>query len=128
MDRKQIAVRATDVGRVLDHYESPVLGTHFRATLPIGRIVRILVSLQGQDVVKMPVLESIAHKEVGITPLELHRTYLPLFQEGGFLRIYSDRIEETVKSREHMLKWAGELWEKLNPHVGCYESKKLFKE
>lgn len=116
MDRKRIAVRATDLERVLDRYESPVLGAHFRATLPVGRITRLLVSLQGQDIVGMPSLESIAHKEAGITSFELSKTYLPLFQEWGFARVYEDRIEETIDSRNKVLEKAGKLWEESNPN------------
>src|SRR2546425_6732273 len=116
MDRKKIAVRATDLERVLDRYESPVLGAHFRATLPVGRITRLLVSLQGQDVVGMPALESIAHKEAGIASFELEKTYLPLFQEWGFLRVYDNRIEETIDSRARILDKAGKLWEDSNPN------------
>src|SRR2546425_12489280 len=116
MDRKRIAVRATDLERVLDRYESPVLGTHFRATLPVGRITRLLVSLQGQDIIGMLTLESIAHKEAGITSFELRRTYLPLFQDWGFARVYENRIEETSDSRNKVLDRAGRLWEESNPN------------
>lgn len=116
MDRERLAVRATDMERILDKCESPVLGSHFRATLPIGRIVRLLISLQGQDVISMSALESIAHKEAHIAALELHQTYLPLFQDWGFVRTYERRIEENVKNRSDVLKRAGRLWEKSNPH------------
>lgn len=116
MDRKRLATRVADMGRVLDKFESPVLGSHFRVTLPLSRIVRLLISIQGQDVVKMPTLESISHKEIGLTPLELHDTYLPLFKEWGFVRIYQDRIEETIKSRAKVLERAGKWWEKSAPH------------
>jgi len=116
LDRKRLAVRATDMERVLDQFESPVLGSHFRATLPTGRIVKLLVSLQGQDVISMPALESIAYKEAHITPFELHGTYLPLFQDWGFVRIYENRIEENIKSRQSILERAGRLWEESNPH------------
>jgi len=116
VDRKRLAVRATDIERVLDKCESPVLGSHFRATLPTGRIVRLLISLQGQDVISMSALESTAHKEAHIASLELHKTYLPLFQDWGFVRIYENRIEENIKSRSNVLERAGELWEESNPH------------
>jgi hypothetical protein len=116
MDRKRLATRITDMGRVLDRFESPVLGSHFRVTLPISRIVRLLISIQGQDIIKRPVLESISHKEIGLTPLELHRTYLPLFQEWGFVRTYQDRIEETIKSRADVLERVGKWWEESDPH------------
>lgn len=116
MDRRKIAVRATDLERVLDRYESPVLGSHFRATLPVGRITRLLVSLQGQDIVAMSALESIAHKEAGIASFELRKTYLPQFQEWGFVRVYDDKIEETIDSRGKILDKAGELWEQSNPN------------
>jgi hypothetical protein len=116
MDRKRLAVRVTDVERVLDNFESPILGSNFRATLPTGRAVRLLISLQGQDVISMPALESIAYSQAHIASLELHKAYLPLFSEWGFARIYDNRIEENVKSRLDVLETAGKWWEQSNPH------------
>jgi len=126
MDVKRLAVRVTDIGRILDRLESPVLGSHYRATLPASRMARLLVSLQGQDVIPIPAVESIAHKEVGIASLELHRTYLPLFQDWGFIRVYEDRIEEDVKSRESVLTRVEKFWEESNPHPVEELSVKLF--
>jgi len=116
MDRKRLAVRVTDVERVLDNFESPVLGSSFRATLPTGRVVRLLISLQGQDVISMSALESIAFTQAHIASWELHKAYLPLFSEWGFARIYDKRIEENVKSRLDVLERAGKWWEESNPH------------
>lgn len=116
MDRKRLAVRVTDVERVLDNFESPILGSNFRATLPTGRAVRLLISLQGQDVISMPALESIAYTQAHIASFELHKAYLPLFSEWGFARIYDNRIEENVKSRLDVLETAGKWWEQSNPH------------
>jgi hypothetical protein len=70
-DRKRLAVRVTDIERVLENFESPVLGNRFRATLPAGRVARLLISLQGQDIISMPALESIAHQQAHINSLEL---------------------------------------------------------
>lgn len=116
MDRIRLGVRIADLERVLDSYDSAVLGNSYRATLPAGRIARLLVSLQGQDVVSMSTLESIAYKQVHISSLELRKAYLPLFSEWGFARIYDDRIEETVKSRSAVLDQVGQWWEQSKPH------------
>jgi len=116
MDRVRLAVRVTDIERVLDNFESPVLGSNFRATLPSGRVARLLVSLQGQDIVSMSALESIAYKQVHISSLELHKAYLPLFSEWGFVRVYENRIEENVTSRSALLERVGTWWEKSNPN------------
>jgi len=116
MDLKRLAVRVTDVERVLEYFESPILGSNFRATLPTGRAVRLLISLQGQDVVSMPALESMAYTQAHISSWELHKAYLPLFSEWGFARIYDNRIEENVKSRLAVLETAGKWWEQSNPH------------
>jgi hypothetical protein len=116
MDHRRLAVRVSDVERVLDKYQSPILGSNFRATLPAGRAIRLLISLQGQDVVSLPALESTAYSLAHINSYELHKAYLPLFSEWGFVRIYENKIEETVKSRIDVLERAGKWWEQSNPH------------
>ena len=115
MDRTRLAVRVTDIERVLDQCESPVLGNNFRATLPAGRVARLLVSLQGQDIISMSALESIAHQQAHINALELQKAYLPLFSEWGFLRVYTDRVEENITSRSVLLEKVGKWWEESNP-------------
>lgn len=116
MERKEIAVRSTDVGRVLEKFDSSILGNSFRATLPTSKIVRLLISLQGMDIIKMPALESIAYSEFQINPFELKKTYLPQFQEWGFVRVYDDKIEETITEREKVLNTAGKFWEESDPN------------
>jgi len=79
-------------------------------------MIALLVAIQGQEIISMPMLESIAHRESGISPFELHKTYLPLFQEWDFVRISKTKIEETVKSRSRVLERAGKFWQDCNPH------------
>jgi hypothetical protein len=114
--RKQLAVRASDITRVLDTAQSLVLGSHFRATLPTGKMVKLLVAIQGQEIIKNPQLEALAHREVGISALELHHVYLPMFQEWGFVRVFDTKIEDTVKDRSRVLERTGRYWEESNPH------------
>lgn len=116
MNRRELATRISDIERVLSQYSSPVLGSHYRATLPTGKAIRLLISLQGQDKVNSSTLNSIAHSEVGISPFELKSSYLPLFQDWGFIGIYDDYIIEDIKNRDDVLDRAVRFWEEQNPH------------
>jgi hypothetical protein len=128
LDQKTKAIRATDVERVLDNYRSPTLGNRYRSTLPAGRFVRLLVAIQGQDVIKNPILEALAYRELGIDSLSLHNTYIPQFQDWGYVRVYDDRIEEEVRDRDKMLQTVGSWWEKSDPHPAEAASLELFHE
>jgi hypothetical protein len=116
MDAVRLGVRVTDIERVLDQFESPILGNNFRSTLPAGRIARLLVALQGQEIVSMPALESIAYKQAHISSFELKKAYLPVFAEWGFARVYDNKIEETITSRTEVLQQAGKMWEESDPN------------
>jgi hypothetical protein len=116
VDYKDVAIRCTDIGRVIENYDSSVLGNNYRTTLPTSKIVRLLVSLQGQDIIRPQALESIAFSDLRINPIELKKTYLPIFQEWGFVRIYDNKIEENVKTRTEVLERAGRFWEENEPH------------
>jgi len=77
-------------------------------------------------VIKKPLLESLAYRELGIDSLSLHDTYIPRIQEWGYARVYDDRIEETVKDRGEVLETVGKWWEKSNPHPAEAVSIDLF--
>lgn len=116
MDEKNIATRISDIERVISQFDSPVLGSHFRATLPSGKAVRLLISLQGQDKINKSQLYSIAHSEVNISSYELDTSYLPLFQDWGFLTVFDDYVQEDIKNRDTVLNKVGKWWNLLNPH------------
>jgi len=116
MDNKEVATRISDIERVIGKYDSPVLGNHFRATLPSGKAVRLLISLQGQGRVNKAQLYSMAHSEVGLSSYELENSYFPLFQDWGFITIANDYIDENIKSRDAVLSRVGQWWRDLNPH------------
>jgi len=116
MNKRELATRISDLERVLSQYSSPVLGSHYRATIPTGKAIRLLISLQGQDRVNYATLNSIAHSEVGISSYELSSAYLPLFADWGFISVYDDYIEAEIESREKVLVRAADFWEEQDPH------------
>lgn len=116
MNKRELATRISDLERVLSQYSSPVLGSHYRATLPTGKAIRLLISLQGQDRVNYETLNSIAHSEVGISSYELKSSYLNLFTDWGFISVHDDYIEEEIDNREKILERAADFWEEQNPH------------
>jgi hypothetical protein len=107
---------STDIGRILENYDTAVLGHNFRATLPTSKIVRLLVSLQGQDVIKTSYLESVALSEFRIGPFELRNAYLPTFEQWGYVRIMNDRVEENIPDRSTVLDRCGKFWSGSGPH------------
>jgi len=116
MNKRELATRISDLERVLSQYRSPVLGSHYRATIPTGKAIRLLISLQGQGRINYATLNSIAHSEFGIPSFELKSSYLPLFTEWGFISVYDDYIEEEIDSREKILVRAADFWEEQDPH------------
>ena len=103
MDSRRRAYRISELGRILQNWDSPVLGDHFGNTITTSKIINILVAIQGQNVVKNSYLKSLSYSGYYLDYLSLKNTYLPLFQEWGFIDIYDDRIEEIIKSRSQIL-------------------------
>jgi len=116
MNQRELATRISDMERVLGQYSSPMLGSHYRATLPTGKSIRLLISLQGQDKINFSALNAIAHSEIGISSFELRSSYLPLFQDWGFVNVYDDYIEENIGTRDQILDRASDFWHSLDPH------------
>ncbi len=116
MDSRRRAYRISELGRTLQDWDSPVLGDHFGNTITTSKIINILVAIQGQNVIKNSYLKSLSYSDCYLDYLSLKNTYLPLFQEWGFVEVYDDRIEELIKSRSHILDKAYEFWSKNDPH------------
>lgn len=116
MDPLQSSLRINDIYRLLNILESDVMGTHYRATLPTGKLINLAVAIQGQNIIRLPALESIAQKEIGVNPLELKKVYLPVLQEWGFVRIFEKKIEENIPSRSSLLQKCVKFWEDCDPH------------
>jgi len=116
MDSRRKAYRIGELGRILQNWDSPVLGDHFGNTITTSKIINILVAIQGQNIVKNSYLKSLSYSGYYLDYLSLKNTYLPLFQEWGFIDIYDDRIEEIIKSRSQILDKAYEFWCQHDPH------------
>lgn len=113
---RRFAYRVSEIGRVLQQFDSLVLGDHFRDTLITSKLINILISLQGQNVVSISNLNSLAYSEANLDSLSLEKIYLPIFQEWGFVDTYKDRIEVNINSRGEILDNAAKFWLNSNPH------------